>query len=470
LNDKMVKFFISLLVALWIGISAQAFNNAQTPDPLCGPNSLLKICEEMKIKSTIKEICELTGYDRYTGTTMLGLYMASQKLGLPVVPLRIDIDQLASINSPAIAFIDGNHFVVVHGIKGNNLLIQDPPSPLFMQSKELFKTHWNGEMLVFSEKLRRELTPQLATLSLPDGPKIKFNETNHNFETIDEGDKLTYTFSFTNIGSETLEVQARSTCTCTAAVVSENRILPGGKGKIKLEFNTHGRKGLTKQSVFVKTNDPANKYVTLAITATVEPCVKVIPEKIWLDNIVVGQKIEREIYVVPGGNENLIIKSIETPEGIKATILNKNDNNTIPILLTIVGETTPGNFEKKIVIHTNNSRRSDIIVPISGYRLSEIKAIPPAFYFGEISSGTPTAREIIITTTQKHNLNGIKVKSASHYVSFDVKQIENNEKYKVTAILNLPENTSMIKENIIINDGNNRVLEVPLFALVRKKN
>jgi len=461
-----------LLLAIATGFSAQAFSNKQTSDPLCGPKSLLRICEVMKVTSNLQEICELTGYEKYSGTTMLGLFKAAEKLGLPAVPLKINIEELASIKSPSIAFVDGNHFLIVHGFKGNNVVLQNPPAPLFYQSKETFQTRWNGEILVFSEKIKRSLTPQLANLSQPGGPKIKFNTTNHDFKTVNEGEKLTYTFSFTNLGTTMLDIDARSTCTCTAALVSGRKIPPGGRGEIKLEFNTTGRSGVTKQSAYVKTNDPANKYVTLTITATIESCVKVIPEKLWLDTIATGQKVEREIQIVPAQNKNLEIKSVETPEGINATILTKQSNNSIPVLLTIATGNTFGNFEKKIIIHTNDSRQPDIIVPVNGTVLSDIKASPPAFYFGEISSNTQTTREVIVSSTQQHTLNRISVKSTSKCVSFDVKPVDNGSKYKITAIL-APQNTPrMIKENITvsIDDGNNHVIEIPLFALVGKTN
>ena len=103
---------------------------------------------------------------------------------------------------------------------------------------------------------------------------------------------------------------------------------------------------------------------------------------------------------------------------------------------------------------------------------SFIKASPPAFYFGEISSNTQTTREVIVSSTQEHTLNRISVKSASKCVSFDVKPVDNGLKYKITAIL-APQNTPrMIKENITvyIDDGNNHVIEIPLFALVVKTN
>ena len=471
--NKIVKILLIIFFAVEVEFSAHALNSQQAPDPLCGPKSLLRICEVMNVKSNLHKICELTGYDKYSGTTMLGLYTAARKLGLPAVPLKINIEQLASIKSPSIAFVDGSHFLVVHGFKGNNVVIQNPPSPLFYQPKEIFTSRWDGKILVFSETTKRMLEPQLANLTQPAGPRIKFNTQNHDFEAVNEGEKLTYTFSYTNLGSEILDLKARSSCTCTATLVSGNRISFGERGEIKIEFDTTGKQGVTKQSVYVITNDPTNKYVTLTITATVEQCVKTIPEKLWLDTISVGQKIERKIQIVHAQNKNFKIKSIETPEGIEAKVLlPDNSNNSIPLLLTIDSGNSAGKYNKKIVIHTNDIRQSDIIIPVDGYVLSDISATPPAFYFGEISSDTPAVRDVIVSPSQKHDLKSISVKSTIKGISFHVEPVDNGSKYKITAKLTPQDTMNTIKEDvaIYINDNKDHVLEIPLFAIIRKIN
>ncbi len=69
----------------------------------------------------------------------MGIYNAAQKKGLPAVPVKIDMNQLCHFKAPSIAFVNGNHFLVVHGCKGDKVIIQDPPGPLYSVSKEAFK-------------------------------------------------------------------------------------------------------------------------------------------------------------------------------------------------------------------------------------------------------------------------------------------------------------------------------------------
>ena len=131
-------------------------------DPLCGPKSLLAICKKYNISTTLDEICDLTGYEEQFGTTMRGLYQATNKKGLPAVPVETELEQLCSIKTPSIAFVDGNHFLVIHGCKGDKITIQDPPAPSYSIQKEVFVKRWNGVALVFSESLKKQMTSQIV--------------------------------------------------------------------------------------------------------------------------------------------------------------------------------------------------------------------------------------------------------------------------------------------------------------------
>jgi len=208
-------------------------------DAICGPQCLLIICNEFNIQTSLKELCRITEYSALTGTSMLGLYQAARKKGLPAIPINIDINKLCNLKNPSIAYVNGNHFLVVHGCKGDKVIIQNPPSEPFLVKKEAFKKKWNGETLVFDKKLKKKMAAQIDEKTAPpEGPHIHFNEKVHSAGTVKEGTKLSHTFRFTNIGSDTLEVSARSTCSCTAALLSDSKIPPGGYGQIKIEYDT----------------------------------------------------------------------------------------------------------------------------------------------------------------------------------------------------------------------------------------
>ena len=85
-----------------------------------------------------------------------------------------------------------------------------------------------------------------------DVPVIKFEKTEHNFGKTVQGEKLSYSFKFTNSGKSDLIIsQATASCGCTVAEFSQGPIKPGGEGVVSVSFNSEGRKGAQNKAVTV---------------------------------------------------------------------------------------------------------------------------------------------------------------------------------------------------------------------------
>lgn len=98
------------------------------------------------------------------------------------------------------------------------------------------------------------------------GAKIFFPETQHDFGKVKEGEKVEYTFKFQNNGTESLIIKdVKTSCGCTAAVVSDSSIKPGQDGSIKVDFDTKNRSGRNSKSITVVSNDTKepNKVITI---------------------------------------------------------------------------------------------------------------------------------------------------------------------------------------------------------------
>ncbi|MBK7630270.1 MAG: DUF1573 domain-containing protein [Ignavibacteriales bacterium] len=98
------------------------------------------------------------------------------------------------------------------------------------------------------------------------GAIIYLPETQHDFGKVPEGKKVEYTFSFENKGTESLTIKdVKTSCGCTAAVVSNSSIKPGEFGSIKVDFDTKNRSGRNSKSITIVSNDTKepNKVITI---------------------------------------------------------------------------------------------------------------------------------------------------------------------------------------------------------------
>ena len=102
-------------------------------------------------------------------------------------------------------------------------------------------------------------------VSQTGGSKIKFEKTQHDFGTIEEGTKATVTFTFTNTGTEPLVLTSvRASCGCTTPTWTKEPVLPGQTGEIKAVYNSQGRPGNFTKTITVKHNGQgATEYLTI---------------------------------------------------------------------------------------------------------------------------------------------------------------------------------------------------------------
>jgi hypothetical protein len=108
-----------------------------------------------------------------------------------------------------------------------------------------------------------------VTAALENAPEVTFEKLAHDFGPIFSGEKVTYNFRFTNTGNAPLIIiNTRSGCGCTVGDYPKEPIPPGGEARVKVMFNSAGRRGFQSESVRVVTNATPQEYL-LRITAEV---------------------------------------------------------------------------------------------------------------------------------------------------------------------------------------------------------
>ena len=85
-----------------------------------------------------------------------------------------------------------------------------------------------------------------------EGPKLVVEDADYSFGQTFQGTKVEHTFSFRNTGDAPLTVEkVRSSCGCTAALVSATLIPPGGKGEIRTTFDSGRFRGPVVKTIYL---------------------------------------------------------------------------------------------------------------------------------------------------------------------------------------------------------------------------
>ena len=106
-----------------------------------------------------------------------------------------------------------------------------------------------------------------AEPAAPTGPttSMEFGESEFDFGTVDDGEKVNHNYKFTNTGSEPLIISnAKGSCGCTVPSWPKEPIPPGGTGEIQVQFDSKNKKGRQTKRVTITANtDPAQTFLTI---------------------------------------------------------------------------------------------------------------------------------------------------------------------------------------------------------------
>jgi hypothetical protein len=110
-------------------------------------------------------------------------------------------------------------------------------------------------------------------ISNPDGkgPKLNLNTNQFDFGNVEEGKIYDTKITFSNKGNDLLEIRdVKSSCGCTAAMLSSKKLQPGESGTIRIELDTANRLGKLTRTVTLITNDPSEPNRTITLFANIE--------------------------------------------------------------------------------------------------------------------------------------------------------------------------------------------------------
>ncbi len=169
------------------------------------------------------------------------------------------------------------------------------------------------------------------------GPKIYSLEKQFDFGQIVEGSIVTHDFEIINNGDAELHlIKVASSCGCTVAKPSVEKLMPGESSMIRVTFNSANRSGPQKKYINVFTNDRQNTRYRLSITATVvskedkdakpEDAAKIIVEETQHDfgTVEEGTVVTLNLGIKSAGKKPLIITDVQKSCGCTATLLSKD--------------------------------------------------------------------------------------------------------------------------------------------------
>jgi len=144
-------------------------------------------------------------------------------------------------------------------------------------------------------------------------PDMQFTSTQFDFGEVYQGETVPHVFEFVNAGQDPLVIdRVRSSCGCTAVLVSEKNLAPGAKGQVQANFDSARFRNTVSKTIYVYSNDPAKPVVQLKIKGEVLEVVAVEPAQVNFGSVAGDQTLVSKVILRNQGEKPLTFRTPTT--------------------------------------------------------------------------------------------------------------------------------------------------------------
>lgn len=200
-------------------------------------------------------------------------------------------------------------------------------------------------------------------------PQVQVEQLNYDFGEVIQGEKVEFTFRFRNSGDQILELgNVRSSCGCTAALLSSKRIASGDTGELKATFDSTNFRGGVKKTITMETNDPNNAQVVFNLYGDVRAELVFEPERIVWRDVQPDQNLETKVMI---SNQGQRVVNLQPPKATNKYITAELSAQQLPpggqVELKVQGNLSPemARINGYVIIATDYKNAPMIRVPVS---------------------------------------------------------------------------------------------------------
>jgi hypothetical protein len=283
---------------------------------------------------------------------------------------------------------------------------------------------------------------------------------------------LEKTFTFRNAGTGDLYVSVEKTsCGCTAAVVSDAAVPAGGSGRVRLTYTPNPKDkqlGERTFTAYLKSNDPRASLVVLEMKCRMTDTVAAAPEALEfggagtlpLTITCYHWNGPRKVLSIEPSSGDVVLRALPVEE--EGTLTRYRYDATL-------GNVEPGKtFRASIVVRTDSPEVPVLEIPVRAEPPSRLDVTPPKLLFGAVRAGKPVTRKVMLKPNDPKCVP-VRVVSEDPRVRAALEPGAGGT-YALVATFELPgagKVTEKVKSFVEVLDGEGRTVgNVEVFALL----
>ncbi len=275
------------------------------------------------------------------------------------------------------------------------------------------------------------------------GPKIFFENPDFNFGQIYKGQKIEHIYELENRGKDILNIgKVKTSCGCTAAILTNNTIPPGSTGEIKATFKSGSFTGKVTKSISVISNDPERPSYKLTISGEIIEDVSTEPGNIDFGSIYIGEKAEKTFTIKSQTTPDFKIKKITPSKPFISASIAEEKKGEYVIKVALENSPEIGRFSGGIYLETNSQIQKNANIPFFGEIVGDVTTYPNKIYYGHVTRGKELSQKIYVKVN-KSNITLSSIKTSPDYLSSRIiNNLETNNPHYLIEVKLHPEATA----------------------------
>lgn len=211
----------------------------------------------------------------------------------------------------------------------------------------------------------------LACLSVSPvfaAPNLQVDNPKYDFGEVFQGEKVLHVFEFVNEGDEMLTIdRVRSSCGCTAALVSERNIPPGGKGELQANFDSTRFRDAVSKTISLYSNDPVRPIVQLQIKGKVLETVTVLPSQVNFGTVAAQKPLISTVLLRNQGGKPLTLgkpRSTAAELVVKMSETDFADGDEVTLELQLTPKPGQVRFSGYVLVPVDGVPKNELRIPV----------------------------------------------------------------------------------------------------------
>ncbi|OYP34451.1 DUF1573 domain-containing protein [Rhodopirellula sp. MGV] len=240
-----------------------------------------------------------------------------------------------------------------------------------------------------------------ATEGWADWPDNAFPVKTHDFGTVAVAAKTEFRFPVHNPYSKPMHLRTvRRSCGCTTPIIETEYIQPGQTGSILARFNTDTFRGTKGATLTVVVDEPFYSEVRLRVDGYIRSDMVFHPGSIDFGSVSQGESASKTSSIMYAGRSDWKIMDVRSnvPWLVPTSKLVSRTNSRINYEITVaVREDAPtGAFRDEIIVVTNDNKRPNVPLKVSGNIESPLSISPQAIAFGSVKPGEQITKRLVV--------------------------------------------------------------------------